>query len=718
MAYLEEFRSQLNARNYSKVMQLWEEYCAGDIADKEEICDILELIKTSEFAKHFGQYVEAILPLVELIEKEEDKQEIYRLIIDLQTTNSPALLELVSNYLKKHYNDTSLFNDKMRLIGLRGAPTFQGAISNFILLNHLQKGNFVLHTAGWGVGEIMDVSFLREQASIEFENLHGGKRDLSFQNAFKTVIPVAKTHFLARRFSDPDSLEKDAKENPVEVIRCLLRDLGPKTASEIKDEMEELVIPEKEYSKWWQGARAKLKKDPLIETPELSKEPFRLRRGHASWEERLEKTFLGKHSFDAIIGACYNSIRDFPELLKNEAAKARLIEKIQGLLLREKATEVEHLQVLLFLENPLGVTLEESALKKSVLKLDKIEEILNKIELPALKRRLLAAVREYRNDWAKIYLELLFALESNQLRDLLMKEVSTPEHSEELKRKIQELLHHPKKSPEAFLWYFQKVLNDEAPYFTETSDKYLFIESLLILFDYLDNKPEYRDLAKKIYTLLTAHRFQVVRDFLKPSSKEFAKEFLLLTSKCHGFSDHDKKILRSLVEVVHPELVKDKKEEKEILHVIWTTQTGFNFVQERIKRIGTVEMVDVAKEIEVARSHGDLRENAEYKSALERRSHLQNELKMLSDQFHNARVITKADISTQHVGVGTKVQLQDSKGKKVSYTILGPWDANPDRFILSFQSKLAEAMDGKKIGDTFSFKGDEFKVLSISGYEE
>jgi transcription elongation factor GreA-like protein/transcription elongation GreA/GreB family factor len=718
MAYLEEIRSLLNARNFKKLLEIWEEYCASDVADGEEIVQILEVIKVSEFAKHFGQIVEAILPLIDLIKEEKERQDALRLVFDIETTNTPKLYDMAIEFIKKHFEKSPLYAEKFRLIGLRPGENFQGALSNFMLLNHMEKGNFVLHTAGWGVGEIMDVSFLREQASIEFEHLQGSKRDISFKNAFKTLIPIPKTHFLARRFSGPDNLEKDAKENSVEIVRQLLQDLGPKTASEIKDEMVDLVIPEAEYSKWWQQARAKLKKDPLIETPDATKEPFKLRKGHASWEERLEKAFAGKNSFEGTLSSAHSLVRDFPELLKNPEAKARLIEKIQNLLLREKINEAEHLQVLLFLENPLGVQLEESSLKKLILKLTNIEETLNHIEIVQLKKRLLTAIREYRSDWAEIFLQLLFVIEPNQLKDFLVKELTEPTHLEMLKKRIKDLIDHPRKYPEAVLWYFQKVLNNEdLPFFSDTREKSHSLEALLIVFNSVDHKAEYKDLSKKIYNLLTGNRFEIIRNFLKECSKDFAEEFLLLSSKCHGFSDHDKKILRSLTEVAHPSLA-EKKQQKIDFNVFWTTEAGYFKMKERVQHIGTVEIVDVAKEIEVARSHGDLRENAEYKSALERRARLQNELKMLSDQFQKARILTKDDVSVSNVGIGTKIELMGPKGEKIIYSILGPWDADPDSSILSFQSKFAQAMEGKKAGEKFSFKGDEFKILTIKSFFE
>jgi transcription elongation factor GreA-like protein/transcription elongation GreA/GreB family factor len=713
MTYLEEFRTQLNARNLPKVIQLWEEYCQGDNPEEKEICEILKLIKESDFAKHFGQYVETILLLIEQIPNEDDRFAPLQYVIDIETTNSPDLFNRTMHYLKKLYSHSPLFNEKLRLVGLRGGDLFQGAISNFLLLNHLEKGNFVLHTAGWGVGQIIDVSFLREQVAIEFEYLQGGKKEIAFKNGFKTLLPIPKTHFLARRFAEPDLLEEEAKENPQEVIKSLLSDLGPKTASEIKEEMIDIVIQEKEYSKWWQQARAKLKKDQLIESPEHTKEPFRLLAGHASWEERIEKAFQQKNSAESVLQAAHSLIRDFPEVLKNEQASFRIIARVQDLLIKEDLSPAQRLQVLLFLENPLGVVIQEDALKRTIVKLEKIDHVLSSIEIVTLKKRLLSAIREWRPDWADIFLELIFTIEPNQLRDLLLKELSTPQLAPKIEERLASLAEHPKKHPEALLWYFQKILSEEAPYFNDRDSRYKFFEALLVLFASLSSDPEMRDFSKKIYSLLTKGRFQIVRDFLKNSTQTFAQEFLLLCSKCHAFSDHDKKILRSLVEVVHPDLVKESRSDIQHLHVIWTTEEGYKKVYERTKHIGTKELFEVSREIEAARALGDLRENAEFKAACERRARLQGELKMLSEQIRHARILTKDDIASDAIGVGNIAELLGPKGEKITYTILGPWEADPDKNILSFQSKFAQAMEGKKVGEKFAFKGEEYKILHI-----
>ena len=149
-------------------------------------------------------------------------------------------------YVNKKYLNHKNFNEALWVVGLRDGRDFQYSLSRFEFLMHLREGNFVFHQGGWGVGEVMGVSFLQQKILVEFEGVMMAK-DISFETAFKTLRPLSKEHFLSRRFGDPDKFEEYAKEHPVEVIEILLRDLGPKTAKEIKDELVDLVIPEENW---------------------------------------------------------------------------------------------------------------------------------------------------------------------------------------------------------------------------------------------------------------------------------------------------------------------------------------------------------------------------------------------------------------------------------------------------------------------------------------
>lgn len=720
MGYQEDLQVQIINRDFAKFWQLWEEYCTSDSVDYEEFEGILKDIKNSEFAKQFGQYVETALPLIDLVSDPEQAYNLLKLLIDIQTTNSPKLSEITLNALKKRYGNAPHFNDRLRLVGLRTKENFQGALSNFDLLAHMEKGKFVFNPGGWGAGQIFDISPVREQVGVEFEHI-SGKKYFTFVNAFKTLIPLSSESFLARRFAAPDALEQEARENPVAVIKLLLKDLGPKTAAEIKDELCELVIPEKDWTKWWQAARAKIKKDTLIDTPENLKDPFKLHKEEVTHEMRLHKAMGRQSSIDELIQTSYSFVRDNPTMLKKEDLKNSIKDKLLAALADPEINKAQELQLHISLENYFEHHVEGKTVQKLIQELDEVQDILNSIEIIAFKKRVLSFIREYREDWSKIFLDILFTAQQSTIRDYILKELNQGESQKLLHTKIKDLVNHPAKAPEFFVWYFQKVLGTDSsdlPYSNKEGRCQLF-ESFLILFSALDSKPEYKDLSKKMYTMLSGKRYALVREMIEGTSLDYIKEFLLLVAKCQFLSDHDIKILRSLAEVVHPSLNPNKQQKEKELQdsqTIWTTEEGYLRTKERMQQISSVETVENAREIEAARALGDLRENSEYKFALEKRHRLQGELKHLSEQINRARVITKEDISPDEVGVGNIVEVIDPKGKKIKYTILGPWDADPEKGILSSQSKLAQAMMGLKKGEKFTFKDAEYKIASLNSF--
>ena len=716
MSYLKDFLTQINNRDFHKFLVLWEEYCASDSVEADEFRQLLNAISSSDLAKHFSQIIETAIPLWQTIQNEQDSYDILRSLIDLQTTNSPTLAEITFTTLQKRYGTDPKFHERLRILGLRSRENFQGALSRYDLLAHMVKGNMVYHAGGWGTGEITDVSMVREHLDVDFENV-SGRKDISFANAFKTLIPLPPTHFLARRFADPDRLEEEGRQDPVALVKLLLKDLGPQTAADIKDELCERVIPATDWTKWWQGARAKLKKDPLIHTPDSLKESFYLRKAELSTEEKLSNAMVNKTDVSQILLTTYNFVRDTPSSLKNKETKEKLQAKLLDLLETPDLNPEQELQIYFLLEQFFGYEIPNNKMVQFIKNHKKIEQVILDIEIQAFKKRALMAVKEHRIDWADLFLSLLLSINQTQLRDYILKELNQGETRPLLEKKLAELLESPSKAPDLFIWYFTKLISqegEELPYQTKEGIN-TFLESFLILYSLLENQPEQRELLKKMYTMLSGKRYALVRQLLQGTSLDYTKEFLLLASKCQTLSDHDMKILRSLAEVVHPSLAakKRKNEESDEEGPIWTTEEGYLKIQERIRQIGTVEVVDNAREIEAARALGDLRENSEFKFAQERRARLQIELKTLSDQLGRARIITPQDINSKEISVGTIVHVKNDHSQAQSFTILGPWDADPEKNILSFNSKLAQEMIGKKVGDKFSFKGENFRIVSF-----
>jgi len=721
MSYLKEFQKQIKVRDFQKFLIIWEEYVANDSVDAEEFLQVLNIIKESDFAEAMGKYIELGIPLWELVEDETLSYEILKRIIDIQTSNTPELANLAEEVIQKKYQDDPMYTERMRLVGLRDKDNFQGCLSKYDLLAHMKPGHCVYHQGGWGTGEIMEVSPLREQITVEFEYVPGQKH-LTFKNAFKNLIPLHANHFLARRFVDPDALEEEGRNDHIKLVKHLLRDLGPKSAAEIKDEICELVIPEKDWTRWWQTARTKLKKDTMVETPSSLKAPFRLRTKELTHEERLKDDIADANTIDDVILTSYNYVRDFPNMIKNEEVRRSLEEKIGGLLARPELTPAQELQVYIFMEQHLGKSVGENKTVGAFIKASENPiETINAIGIIAFKKRALIAIRQERDDWVSLFLSFLHLVPQSQLKDYLLTQLNTEETLPQIKEMLSHLIAQPTKAPELLVWYFHKVMdqpNSSIPYSNKEGQCKLF-DAYLVLLHKIELNNQYKELSKKMYLFMTAKRFENVRKILEDTTLEYAKEFLLLASKCHSFTSHDMKILRSLAQVVHPSLSKKKKIQDRLIfdgRILWTTEASYRKTHERAKKIGTVEIVQNAKEVEAAREHGDLRENAEYKFACEKRRQLQGELKRLSEELNRARIITEPDINNEEVGIGNIVELVNNEGQSTSYTILGPWDADPDNAILSFQSQLAQSMAGKKVNESFEFRDQTFTIKSIESF--
>ncbi|MCH9621145.1 MAG: Transcription elongation factor GreA [Chlamydiia bacterium] len=714
MEYFKQFKKHIQDNNLPTTVSLWQEYCLSDEVDPIEMSHVLSAIKEASFSKSFGVYVENGLELWESLAPSQAKDEIIKLIFDIQTTNSAEYSDLAHAYLKERYGEIDIFAELLRIVGLRENEEFQGCIRNFELLIHLQKGNFCLHTGGWGIGEVMDTSFLRREISIEFD-LVAGMKEISFKNAFNILVPVPRDHFLARRFGNPEKFEDYTRANPVDSIKLLLKDLGDKTAFEIKEEMADLVIPEEEWTKWWSSVRSKLKKDTEIIYPKSLQEPFKLNTSKVTHEDMLKTSLSEAVTVKDKIDTLYTFLRDFPALHKDPDLNIYLKNEFGEILLTKDLRESEEIQILFLLSD-----LNDQAAKKNipelVRKLPDLSFVLDEIAILAFKRRLLSEIKKNRLDWVEIFTDLIVASKKHSLRDFLYEEVMAENKQDIFKSKIESVIKDPQLSPAAFIWFFQRIIKNKTALFTNQADLDMLFEAFFILMHYVEVSLKDRTMTKKMYGMLTDKRFEIVRRIFKGASSDVIKELLLLATKCQILTNHDVKILHSLAEVVHPELSKLRSHAQEETEeeIIWTTPEGMKKVTDRIEQIATKEVIENAKEIEIARAHGDLRENSEYKFAMEKRARLQKEMKSLSAQMKKMKILTKEDVDTSKVSIGTTIELKGENSENQNYTILGPTDADTEKGIISAQSKLAEALLNKIVGEKVNIGDNTWKITKIS----
>lgn len=139
---------------------------------------------------------------------------------------------------------------------------------------------------------------------------------------------------------------------------------------------------------------------------------------------------------------------------------------------------------------------------------------------------------------------------------------------------------------------------------------------------------------------------------------------------------------------------------------------------EEISRLKTVERPKIVKEIEEARGHGDLSENAEYHAAKEKQGQIEGRIQYLEDQLSRAEVIDPSKINDSRVMFGVTVKLFDiHTEKELQYTIVGELEANIQKGLISVTSPMARGLIGKEVGDTAIVQTPggrrEFEVVDI-----
>jgi transcription elongation GreA/GreB family factor len=112
-----------------------------------------------------------------------------------------------------------------------------------------------------------------------------------------------------------------------------------------------------------------------------------------------------------------------------------------------------------------------------------------------------------------------------------------------------------------------------------------------------------------------------------------------------------------------------------------------------------------SKEIAIARSYGDLSENHEYKAAKEMQKILMRRKEELETQLSRARGTDFSNAKTEVVGIGTIVQAIDlGANQSESFTILGAWDSDPEKGVISYLSPVAQSLLNRKVGEEVEFE--------------
>jgi transcription elongation factor GreA len=147
------------------------------------------------------------------------------------------------------------------------------------------------------------------------------------------------------------------------------------------------------------------------------------------------------------------------------------------------------------------------------------------------------------------------------------------------------------------------------------------------------------------------------------------------------------------------------------------TAEGLEALRAELQKLEGPGRQEIARQIKTAREWGDLKENAEYHAAKEAQAHLETRIARLRDRIKNADVMEVA--TGDVVGFGSTVEVEDEEsGKRTTYRLVASPEANPTQGLLSVESPVAGALEGKRAGDVgvvSTPRGERrLKVVSVS----
>jgi transcription elongation GreA/GreB family factor len=578
-------------------------------------------------------------------------------------------------------------------------------------LDTLKPGTFCLHKS-WGFGRVTEWNLLLNQILIDFTGKKGHAMQLEYAAENLTVIPAE--HFLARKAGDLAATKKLAKDNPVAVVRNILEGFdGSATAQEISDWMVPDLFTEAEWKRWWESARKQLKTSGAFSIPAKKTEPVQIRAEGISQADELIEAFNHARQPKQQLSALEQIVKSHQQFKEPEKQLQPVIATIENVATRNQKLHPELAFELVLgrddlLENfpqlkttHIGLTLEKLIGDEE----RRLVSILPKLPAAKEKRILQALPAALGDRWSVRALQLMQATHGRMVAQIphVFREAG---RQAELQEMLERSLREHSATSEMLVWLcneredWRALINPE------------LLAAILSALEREQHSAPGR--ASKLQRLLMDDR-QLFQDMFGKADAGLARDALRRLQLSPLFDELTKRSLLARIVKVFPDLESmiagAQPQEKAALVVSWSSlEKRKAEYEELVKK----KIPDNIKEISLARSYGDLSENFEYKAAKQMQAVLARRRAELEEALQNARGTAFENPDTSRVSIGTIVTVREKASKKQeTYTILGAWDGEPDRNIISYQTAIGQALIGRKAGEAVTLPNGEFEIVSI-----
>ena len=552
----------------------------------------------------------------------------------------------------------------------------------------------------WGFGRIKTVDTVFARFTIDFPGKAGHPMDLGF--AAESLKPVPKDHILARKATDLDAVRHLAAHH-LDLIKIVLNSFGGKATT---DQIQQVLVPDvitDDWKKWWETAKREMKKDGHFIVPTKKTEPVVYQAQETSLQDRLLADFRKAKGLKARVVVVTEMLKAVSDLKDKEACTQEVIAALNPEIVSHQRNQPAVALEAIFARDELRAAANVTPVAGEV----SVAQVWSQdgirfgplIEaIPAAKhRRALESFKTANPDrWVEVFRSALNFVSAKLAREIAAVLVENGQLAA-LKETLAKHINQHTASTELLLWFGRERNED----FVDILGPEVFRAMLTSM-----ERDQFNERRSNRLRDFILEDQALIAELTATADIEIVKDLTRALKLSPVFDDMDKRSLLARLVKAHPavqSLITGEQTKQEAgLLVSWES------LERRRKEYEEIVQKKIpanSKEIAIARSYGDLRENHEYKAAKEMQKILMRQKEDLEAALGRARGQDFANVKTDVVGAGTIVQVTDLVSNQTeTFTVLGAWDSDPDRGIISYLTPIAMALVNRKVGDEVEFE--------------
>ena len=569
-------------------------------------------------------------------------------------------------------------------------------------LTELVAAGFCTHRS-WGSGKITTVDTLMAKITIDFQAKPGHSMDLGF--AATILKPLSSSHILARKATDLAGLKRMGALRHLELIKLVLESYGGEaTVAQIQESLVPDVI-EEDWKKWWADAKKEMKSDGHFQLPVKKTEPIVYHAEELSPADKLMSNIRDAKGLKAQLAAASELCKAIDDVENKESVLDEVVailnDAIKNHLTFKPSLALEAVLLRDAIRTQSGVQPQEEELIADDIfeKADNLAEVIEGLSAAKQKLALEAFRQAHPDTWVVTYLKLINETGLRLVGELVQILIDTG-HFDKFKGNLTKLISKREASTDLMLWMGKN-----------RSDSFADIlgpEVLRAMMAAIENDRFEDRKTSKLGDLILSDQ-ELITDLIGSADIELVEDLVRALQATNCFDDMDKRSLLGRIVKEFPSIQAmisgDQAKEDNALIVSWPSLERRKLEYEELVK----EKIPAnSKEIAIARSFGDLRENHEFKAAKETQKLLLSRKGELEFDLTRARATDFSDATIDQVTVGNKVGVTNLEtNKPETFTVLGAWDGDPDNQILSYLTPLGQAFLGKKPGEEAKLEFDD-----------